>query len=71
MPRRQTRIQAHSIPGKINDLIGKSANIVLRDKSVFFVQIIDIDGSMLNAINFRNRKVSLELEQIDEIILDY
>ena len=71
MARRQTRILASSIPGKINDLIGKSANIVLRDRSVYLATILVLKGSELETKNHRNRKQVFKLEQIDEIILDY
>ena len=70
MARRQIRILRDSIPGKINDLTGKSANIVLRNRQVFLATILSMDNDLIVVQNHRGRKDKFELVEIDEIIIE-
>jgi len=71
LARRQKRIERASILDEANNLKGKSANIVLRDKLVFFIHIEAIDEKTLVGRNQRQKKVSFDLKNIMEIIYDY
>ena len=70
MARRQIRILRDSIPEKINDLTGKSANIVLRNRQVFLATILSLEDGLILIENHRGRKDKFQLEEIDEIILE-
>ena len=71
MGKRQERIPRASIPGKINDLTGKSANIVLRNRQVFLAEILGIANDNLLARNQRKRNISFALAELEEIIIEY
>ncbi len=70
MPRRQTRILRDSIPDKINDLTGKSANIVLRNRQVFLAIILSMEGDLMRIENHRGKKDRFQLDEIDEVIIE-
>ncbi|QSE98945.1 hypothetical protein [Fulvivirga lutea] len=52
------------------DILGKKANIVLKDGSVLFAVISSISSDFMTVVNLRNKKQQVNLTDLTEVIID-
>ena len=72
MGTRQQRIDGEAgARASIDDITGKYANIVMKDRTVLFGEICGIAGDELLIRNMRRQKQKLALNSLSEIILDH
>ena len=70
MSNRQKRVDQSDIPDQIDQLIGRKASIVLKDKSVVYVRLLSFKNNNFDAKDFIHRKHQIALSSIDEVILE-
>lgn len=56
---------------RLNQFTGKKINIVLRNRKVHFGELIRVDEAQLTFANMRQQTVSLSLNEIAEVYLDF
>ncbi len=71
MATRQLRLTTlQEIREKLGAHTGKKINIVLRDRTVFYGKLKEIQATHLEFVNLRNRSEKLPLDTISEVYLD-
>ena len=70
MPKKQIRYKGYLLKKHTGDLVGKKVNIILKDRTVFFVIVNTMDDHSLKAKDLKGQKHRWEFADIDEIIED-
>ncbi|UII21430.1 hypothetical protein [Fulvivirga ligni] len=70
MAKRQIRLTPDVISNKWPEISGKKANIVLNNRSVIFVKLLQHNNGTLEVENMRFKKQKVDIAEISEIILD-
>jgi len=71
MSKTQIRIDDMSkIAAAIDEYIGKKANMIHKDRTVLFAEIIGLEGGELVIMNMRRQKQKIALNSLTEIIFD-
>jgi small nuclear ribonucleoprotein (snRNP)-like protein len=72
MSTRQIRLNTlDQIRTKLKEFYGKKINIVLRDRTVLFGQLKSIDSTELKFVNMRLAAVTVPLDEVSEVYLDF
>ena len=72
MSTRQIRLNTlDQIRTKLKEFYGKKINIVLRDRTVLFGQLKSIDSTQLRFVNMRLDAVTVSLDDVSEVYLDF
>ncbi len=71
MAKRQERLHgAAVIEGRANSLIGLKVTLIMKTKAAFFVKFLGVEKGMLKIENMRLQKQSMNLSEVEEIIID-
>ncbi|MEM8894505.1 MAG: hypothetical protein AAGC88_08005 [Bacteroidota bacterium] len=70
MSKRQKRIPSTELAKHKDQLLGQKVSVVLKDKSVIYVQLLSFKNDTFEAKDLILRKHKIELESIDEMILE-
>ena len=70
MSKRQKRIRSAELTNHLEELLGQKVSVVLKDKSVIYVQLLSFKNDTFDAKDLILRKHKIELESIDEMILE-
>lgn len=72
MSLRQVRLTTlRDIRDRLKQFTGKKINIVLRNRKVYFGELLHVDESQLTLADMRQQTVSLSLNDIAEVYLDF
>jgi ribosome maturation factor RimP len=72
MSLRQVRLNTLAdIKTRLQEFPGKKINIVLRTRKVLFGKLVSVDDRQLIFADMRQKKISLLLEEISEVYLDF
>jgi ribosome maturation factor RimP len=71
MQKRQIRLSTQTqIRQQLAGFMNKKINIVLNDSRVFLTELIRISGDQVTVQNMRQRKLTIQVSEINEIIID-
>jgi len=72
MVTRQLRLNTRELIRKrLKEFIGKKINIVLSDRTVLFGELRSITDTQLIFVNMRLESVTLSIDDINEVYLDF
>ncbi|UII27444.1 hypothetical protein LVD15_03155 [Fulvivirga maritima] len=70
MAKRQLRLSPDLISEKWSEISGKKANIVLNNRRVIFVKLIEHSADQIKVEDMKQQKHKVDTKEISEIILD-
>ncbi|MBL3656339.1 hypothetical protein [Fulvivirga sediminis] len=70
MAKRQLRLSPDLISEKWSEISGKKANIVLNNRRVIFVKLLENSTNQIKVEDMKQQKHKVDIQDISEIILD-
>ena len=70
MSKRQKRVRGNELHKILDDLIGQKVSVILKDKSVNYVELVSFKNNIFEAKDLIKRKHKIKLDSIDEVILE-
>jgi hypothetical protein len=70
MSKRQKRIYRADILNQLQQLIGQKVSVVMKDKSVLYVELLSFKNNIFEAKDLILRKHKINVASVDEIILE-
>ncbi|MCA6073917.1 hypothetical protein [Fulvivirga sedimenti] len=70
MAKRQVRIKYQHLNDKLPEFLGKKIHVIMKNGSVIFMNLTEINGDSLNGRNMRLDKMTISMQEIEEVIID-